>query len=206
MLDSPTTVPGRKADDSVGIVGWTSRHLGNIRGMSRPDVVPPPDRGTGAARVLGVAYGATAVDALRAVVADVKRDDPLAPATVLVPNNIAGIVAQRALAAGVAPGRSGIAGLHITTLSRLAEQVAAPLMSPRTPATRAAVTAAWRSELDGADEGDGAGPFGAVRDHPATVRALVKKYTFGRQLGFLGEPGVNVLLLDIALDKLHPVP
>jgi potassium-transporting ATPase KdpC subunit len=40
---------------------------------------------------------------------------------------------------------------------------------------------------------------------PATVSALVKKYTFGRQLGFLGEPGVNVLLLNVALDKQHPV-
>jgi K+-transporting ATPase ATPase C chain len=41
---------------------------------------------------------------------------------------------------------------------------------------------------------------------PATVRALVRTYTFGRQLGFLGEPGVNVLLLNIALDQQHPVP
>jgi len=41
---------------------------------------------------------------------------------------------------------------------------------------------------------------------PATVDALVQKYTFGRQLGFLGEPGVNVLLLNIALDKQHHVP
>jgi potassium-transporting ATPase KdpC subunit len=41
---------------------------------------------------------------------------------------------------------------------------------------------------------------------PAAVRALVRKYTFGRQLGFLGEQGINVLLLNIALDEQHPVP
>lgn len=41
---------------------------------------------------------------------------------------------------------------------------------------------------------------------PAAVKALVTKYTFGRQLGFLGEPGVNVLLVNLALDQRHPVP
>ena len=37
---------------------------------------------------------------------------------------------------------------------------------------------------------------------PAAIMALVKQYTQGRTLGFLGEPRVDVLTLNIALDEL----
>ena len=43
----------------------------------------------------------------------------------------------------------------------------------------------------------------AARNLPlAKVRSLVATYTSGRTIGFLGEPRVNVLLLNIALDSL----
>jgi potassium-transporting ATPase KdpC subunit len=38
------------------------------------------------------------------------------------------------------------------------------------------------------------------------VRRIIAQYTQGRQLGFLGEPRVNVLEVNLALDQAKPMP
>lgn len=129
-----------------------------------------------AVRVRTAGYGAAALQSLSEIVGDVKRDDPMARVTVIAPNNIAGIVARRHLAAGV-DGLPGVAGIEVTTLARLAERIAAPLLAPRRPATRTVIAAAWRRAL-----ADDPGRFAGIAEHPATVRALVEAHRELRDL------------------------
>jgi RecB family exonuclease len=119
--------------------------------------------------VVWTGYGESSYAALRSMLAEVKRDDPLHPTTVLVPTQQCGIITRRALAHGV-DGRPGVAGLSVLTVDRLAERLATPALagSGRRPATDPVLAAAWRRALV-----EDAGVFAPVAAHPATVRALV---------------------------------
>lgn len=103
---------------------------------------------------VATSYGAAALTALRELVAAQKINDPLAPVTILVPDNIAGLSVRRHLVRGVIDGQPGIAEISISTPPWLAEQLAAASLNPRTPAT----AAAWRTALDEAT--------GVCRDRP----------------------------------------
>jgi hypothetical protein len=49
--------------------------------------------------VVWTGYGAAAYEALRTMVTELKRKDPLAPVTVLVPTDLCGVVARQARSA-----------------------------------------------------------------------------------------------------------
>ncbi len=121
-----------------------------------------------AVQVTSTSYGRPALEALRDLVARAKRDDPMAPVTVVVPSNVAGIAARRFLARAVGH-RGGVAGLHVTTLHRLAEQLATPTLTAqqRRPATRPVLAAAIRRRLD-----ESPGVFEPVAGHPSTAEAV----------------------------------
>ena len=154
-----------------------------------------------AGSVTWVRYGPDALRALRDVVADEKRDDAMAPVTVLVPNNIAGIVARRFLAMGLGPDRRGVAAIRFTTLRHLAEQLGGPVLAGagRRPATSALTAAAVRDCLDAQ-----AGVFGPVAGHPATARALARSHRALRDVDAQTLPHlVPVSSLSADVVRLH---
>ncbi|MEZ4552634.1 MAG: PD-(D/E)XK nuclease family protein [Dehalococcoidia bacterium] len=77
-------------------------------------------------------YGAASRSALREFLAAAKAEDPLAPVTVAVPSNYAGLALRRALAAeGLQEGAPGLLNVRFMVLARVAELLGAPPLAAR---------------------------------------------------------------------------
>jgi ATP-dependent helicase/nuclease subunit B len=124
----------------------------------------------GIRRVDVVAQGRPATEALARHVAAAKDGRPLAPVTVVVPSNMAGLTARRLLAAGIV-GRPGLANVQFVTPLRLAELLSADLLAGRRDLTNPVLGAAVRQALR-----DEPGRFAEVADHQATEAALASMY------------------------------
>jgi RecB family exonuclease len=129
-----------------------------------------------------VAYGAASLDALAVAVRAAKGGDPLAPVTVIVPTNTAGVMARRALGR-----RGGAAALDVLTLYRLAELLGSPslLDEDRKPVSTPVVDLAVKQVLRTFP-----GRFRRVADHPSTVVALRDLY---REVRVAGPAALAVL-------------
>lgn len=121
-------------------------------------------------------YGPPATERLGEQIAAFKQGDPLAPVTVVVPTNIAGLGARRALGAK----GSGIAAVDFLKLFDLAERLAGRQMAvefARKPLSGPVLSATVRSVLN-----TDPGLFQASARHPATEQALVRSYRDLREL------------------------
>jgi K+-transporting ATPase ATPase C chain len=113
---------------------------------------------------------------------------------------------------GCDPGYSGAANLGpnnstlLTTIKQLQQQISKFDNVPVSKIPPDAVTSSGSGldpDISPAYAAIQVARVAAARHLPvATVQSLVAKNTKARDLGFLGEPGVNVLILNIALDEL----
>ena len=116
-------------------------------------------------------YGPPSRAALTAVIADAKHNDPLAPVTVVVPSNYAGLALRRALAVSTLPGSSqpGLVNVRFMVLARVIELVGAPRLAAR---GRRPLTAPYRAEAVRAAVEANPGPFADVALLGSTERSL----------------------------------
>lgn len=111
-------------------------------------------------------YGRPASLALAQAIGLAKKGDPLAPVTVIVPSNFAGLTARRMLGSGLL-GVDGVANVNFFTPFRFAELLAVGRLTGQRPLTNPVLGAAVRRAL-----ADDPQHFRAVRDHQATEQAL----------------------------------
>ncbi|MCH8995145.1 MAG: PD-(D/E)XK nuclease family protein [Chloroflexi bacterium] len=121
-----------------------------------------------------VPYGPPARVALRDAIVDAKGGDPLAPVTVAVPSNYAGLSLRRSLGQGdlslaAVSGRDGLVNVRFLVLARVAELLGAPALAAegRRPLTGPVGAEAIRAAL-----ASDPGVFRDVAEHPATERSL----------------------------------
>jgi K+-transporting ATPase ATPase C chain len=113
---------------------------------------------------------------------------------------------------GCDAGYSGAANLGpdnstlLTTVKQLQQQISAFDHVPVSQIPPDAVTSSASGldpDISPANAAIQVDRVAAARHLPVSeVKSLVSNYTSGRDIGFLGEPGVNVLKLNIALDEL----
>ncbi len=121
-----------------------------------------------------VHYGPAAELALRDAVIEAKSGEALAPVTVAVPSNYAGLSLRRRLGAGPLSlasltGREGLLNVRLLVLARVAELLGAPALAAQ---GRRPLTNPVRAEAIRAALAAGPGVFHAVAEHPATERRL----------------------------------
>jgi len=127
-------------------------------------------------------HGAASFDALAEVVRAAKAGDALAPVTVIVPTNTAGVMARRALGR-----RGGAAAVDVLTLYRVAELLGARSLvdEGRRPVSTPIVDVAVKDVLRRTP-----GLYVAVARHPSTVVALRDLY---REVRLAGRDAMTAL-------------
>ena len=116
------------------------------------------------------AYGRPATEVLARAITLAKIGRALAPVTVIVPSNFAGLVARHLLGGGLA-GSAGLANVAFMTPFRLAELLTAELMFDGRALSNPVLGAAVRRAV-----ADDPGPYREVADHPATEAALARRF------------------------------
>ncbi len=118
-----------------------------------------------------VPYGPEAALALRDAIVEAKAGDALAPVTVAVPSNYAGLSLRRRLGSGalLLDGRAGLVNVRFYVLARVAELLGAPVLATK---DRRPLTSPVRAEAIRAALAEEPGVFRDVAEHPATERSL----------------------------------